>query len=224
MSTEPLLWSLVIAALIAIGLLILLVIGLLRSYGEIVKVLHDAGIRVDGDSGSASVNVATGTMTSTGAMTSNGAEAKPVSGETLSGGAKAITVTGSDDLLLLAFLSSGCGSCIEFWRTLRAKKGRLPGLEAGVVVVTKGPAREEPAKLAELAGDRVEVLMSDQSWDAYDVPLTPHFVLVDRSTGVIIGEGSSADPDSLAGLMARAAADANNVTRRELLTRKRDVP
>ena len=145
-------------------------------------------------------------------MGSTGSQAGPVSGETLSGGAKAITVTGSDDLLLLAFLSSGCGSCIEFWRTLRAKKGKLPGLDAEVVVVTKGPAREEPAKLAELAGERVEVLMSDESWDAYDVPLTPHFVLVDRSTGSVIGEGSSTDPDALAGVMARAAADAATCT------------
>lgn len=217
MTSETLLWGLVIAALVAVGLLILLVIGLLRSYGEIVKVLHDSGIRVDSsEPGHAQSPVGIANQGSN----STGGPASPVSGETLEGATKAITITGVDDHLLLAFLSSGCGSCMAFWRELRSNGGRLPDLDAPVVVVTKGPEREEPGKLAELSDGAVEILMSDESWAEYDVPVTPHFVLVDRSKGTIIGEGSSADPQSLAQLMGRAVADARNVTRRELLTRK----
>lgn len=214
MTSQTLLWGLLIAAIVAVALLILLVIGLLRSYGEIVKVLHDSGIRVD------STETQQPTMPSPQPTGATGEPARAVSGETLDGAAKAITVSGVDDHLLLAFLSSGCGSCMAFWRELRSNQGRLPDLDAPVVVVTKGPEREEPGKLAELTDGSVEILMSDESWNEYDVPVTPHFVLVDRSKGTIIGEGSSADPQSLARLMARAAADARNVTRRELLTRK----
>lgn len=217
MTSETLLWGLVIAALVAITLLILLVIGLLRSYGEIVKVLHDAGIRVDS---SESDQSHAATDITQQASLSPGGPAKAVSGETLDGATKAITVSGVDDTLLLAFLSSGCGSCMAFWRDLRGNDGRLPNLDVPVIVVTKGPQREEPGKLAELSGGAVTVLMSDDSWAEYDVPVTPHFVLIDRSEGQIIGEGSSADPQSLAQLMGRAAADARNVTRRELLTRR----
>lgn len=217
MTSETLLWGLVIAALVAIALLILLVIGLLRSYGEIVRVLHDAGIRVD--SSEPERTRAPTDISQQGAL-SPGGPAKPVSGETLDGATKAITVSGVDDSLLLAFLSSGCGSCMAFWRELRSNEGRIPDLDVPVVVVTKGPQREEPGKLVELTGGAVTVLMSDDSWAEYDIPVTPHFVLIDRSKGQIIGEGSSADPQSLAQLMGRAAADARNVTRRELLTRR----
>lgn len=219
MTTEALQWALVITALVATGLLTLLVVGLLRSYAEIVKALHDAGIRLEGDHEHTN-GQATLSLSQRPSSSSSESLARPVSGETLEGSERAITVTGAEDHLLLAFLSSGCGSCMTFWRELRANEGQIPGLDAAVVVVTKGPEREEPGKLAELSEGRVEVLMSDESWAEYDVPLTPHFVLVDRSSGRILGEGSSADTESLAQLMGRAAADARNVTRRELLTRR----
>jgi peroxiredoxin len=215
MTSDTLLWGLVVASLVAVTLLGLLVIALLRSYASIVKVLHDAGIKITDEEPSPSAGVA--------APEWNGAgrPATDLSGETLEGGIKALSVSGGESHLLVAFLSSGCAACVSFWRALRSNQGRLPDLDAQVVVVTKGPEKEEPAKLAELTGDRVEVLMSDESWDAYQVPLTPHFVLVDRASGRVIGEGSSSDPESLAQLMRRAAADARQVTRRELLTRQR---
>jgi len=209
--SETVLWGLTIALLITTGLLILLVIGLLRSYGELVRVL-DAGIKVNIDQG------ASQTLPMASSMAAPGTEAPGIAGETLSGGARVVATSGAEDHLLVAFLSSGCGSCVPFWRELRANQGRLPDLEAEVVVVTKGVDREEPGKLQELAGSDVQVIMSDESWSAYDVPLTPHFALIDRSGGTIIGEGSSADPTALADLMRRAAADARNVTRREFLT------
>lgn len=214
MTSDVLLWGMVVTSLIAVGLLTLLVIGLLRSYGDLVRVLHDAGIRVETDESPGPVSVPSPQALSPGEP------ALAVSGETLEGSSRAVTVSGADDHLLLAFMSSGCGTCMTYWQELRKNRGRLPDLDAEVVVVTKGPEREEPGKLAELTNGKLDVLMSDESWNAYDVPVTPHFVLIDRSRGTIIGEGSSADPQSLAQLLGRAAADARNVTRRELLTRK----
>lgn len=210
---DSVLWGLTIALLVTTALLTLLVIGLLRSYGELVRVLHDAGIRVNRDESSRQ----TVPLSSSG-HAAPGTNAPELAGNTLSGGARVIATSGADDHLLVAFLSSGCGSCVPFWRELRANSGRLPNLDAEVVVITKGSEREEPGKLIELAGPELEVIMSDDTWSAYDVPLTPHFALIDRSRGTIIGEGSSADPDALADLMRRAAADARSVTRREFLT------
>lgn len=210
---DSVLWGLTIALLVTTALLTMLVIGLLRSYGELVRVLHDAGIKVNRDDAPRqSVPVASS------GLASPGTSAPDISGDTLTGGARVVATSGAEDHLLVAFLSSGCGSCVPFWRELRANSGRIPDLDAEVVVVTKGPEREEPGKLSELAGDSVAVIMSDESWSAFDVPLTPHFALIDRSRGMIIGEGSSAEPSALADLMRRAAADARSVTRREFLT------
>lgn len=210
MSSETVLWGLVVALLLAVALLALLVVSLLRSYALVVRTLHDAGISSDGGPREQMLELSRPAEREDKA-------APPVVGDTLDGGARALSLSGGEGMLLLAFLSSGCGSCQEFWRTLRGSEGRLPGLEAPVVVVTKGPSREEPGKLAELTADRVELIMSDETWGAYDIPLTPHFVLVNRSTGAIVGEGSTSEPKALADLMARAAADARNITRRELL-------
>ena len=210
---DSVLWGLTIALLITTGLLTLLVIGLLRSYGELVRVLHDAGIKVNRDEMPQQT-----VPVSSPALAAPGTKAPGIAGDTLAGGARVVATSGSDDHLLVAFLSSGCGSCVPFWRELRANRGQLPDLDAEVVVITKGAEREEPSKLQELAGSDVQLIMSDDSWSAFDVPLTPHFALIDRSRGVIIGEGSSADPSALADLMRRAAADARSVTRREFLT------
>jgi hypothetical protein len=207
------LWGLTIALLITTGLLTMLVIGLLRSYGELVRVLHDAGIKINGDEMPRQTAPVSGS-----ALAAPGTTAPGIAGDTLAGGVRVVATSGSEDHLLVAFLSSGCGSCMPFWRELRSNDGRLPNLDAEVVVVTKGEGREEPGKLQELAGNDVQLIMSDDSWTAYDVPLTPHFALIDRSRGTIIGEGSSADPNALADLMRRAAADARSVTRREFLT------
>ena len=209
MTSENILWILTTAGLVAVALLTLLVIGLLRSYADLVKALHDAGIRIEPSDDSP-------TPTGSFSHTHNGSQASPVTGSTLEGGVRSVAVSGGTGLLLLAFLSSGCGTCMEFWRVLRSE-GAIPGLDADVVAITREPAREEPAKLSELAGDKVQVVMSEETWAAYDPPVTPHFVLIDRSTGSIIGEGSSPNPDSLVALLSRAAADSRTVTRRELL-------
>ena len=75
------------------------------------------------------------------------------------------------------------------------------------MVVTRGPEEESPAAVAELAPAGVTTVMSTAAWDAYDVPVSPYFLLVDGAHGVV-GEGASASWSQVVDLLAKAAADA----------------
>lgn len=102
---------------------------------------------------------------------------------------------------LLAFLSSGCTSCAGFWETLA--ESRLP---AGVqpLIVTHGSERERPAKIRSLAPEGVPVVMSSQAWEAYRVPSSPYFVLVDEE---VRGEGVATTWQALGSLVSDAIED-----------------
>jgi hypothetical protein len=102
---------------------------------------------------------------------------------------------------LLAFLSSGCSTCAGFWETLGER--RLPaGIET--VIVTHGPERERPRRLAELAPAGVPVVMSSEAWADYAVPGSPYFVLV---AGSVLGEGAATTWKAVASLVTDAIED-----------------
>jgi hypothetical protein len=86
----------------------------------------------------------------------------------------------------------------------------MPTPDTRPIVVTKGPSSESPAKVAEFAGPKMRVVMSDETWDDFKVPVTPYFMLVDRS-GRIVGEGSATNLERLLDLFRRSAADATPV-------------
>ena len=110
---------------------------------------------------------------------------------------------------LLAFLSSGCTSCAGFWETLG--EGRLPaGLHA--MIVTRGPDREQRAKLRSLTPRGIPVVMSSQAWEDYAVPGSPYFVLVER--GEIRGEGVATTWDALTSLLGDAVEEQRGVDER----------
>jgi hypothetical protein len=52
--------------------------------------------------------------------------------------------------------------------------------------------------------------MSNQVWDAFSVPMTPYFLLVDRN-GLVVGEGAAASWRHLLGLLRQSAADADGL-------------
>jgi hypothetical protein len=62
--------------------------------------------------------------------------------------------------------------------------------------------------------------MSDDAWDAFTVPLTPFFMLVDGA-GRVIGEGSATTWDHLIGLLRQSAADAQVPTHMDTVERER---
>lgn len=210
MSVDVWQWSAIVILSVVLAGVALFLVAVLRSYADLVRVLHDAGIRVEG------APSAQHQSTPPLADRPLAAGVRAFAATTVGGATRAVTLTGGAGPLLVAFLSSGCGTCVDYWRVLRGEGGRIPGIDAPVLVVTKGADREEPARLAELAGS-VEVLMSDEAWAGFDVPLTPHFVLLDRADGTVLGEGSAPDPEALSALLGRAVADARRLTRRDFL-------
>jgi len=212
----------VIALSVVLGavvlLLAVLVAGLLRSHADILKALHDLGAGVGDPTGDAhdhgaGPSTAAGaqvplTMGPTLAADRDSTSAPTLAGVTPSGDALAIAPASAGTLTLLAFLSTGCASCAEFWESFR-QPDRL-GLSAGtrLVVVTKGPDREIPGEVADLAAPGLMVLMSSDAWTDYEVPGSPFFVLVDGTAGRRVGEGVANHFSQVAELVRRAEVDA----------------
>jgi hypothetical protein len=214
---------LVLVLLLAFIVLLLgiLVAGLLRSHADIVKALHDLGAGVgdpaaNGSAGHEHRQSDTGGADSVRVPLTIGpslpAERDSTSAPTLSGvtpygDALAIAVSGSDTLTLIAFLSSGCSTCANFWNALR-NPDEL-GLPEGVrcVVVTKGPEMEISSEVRAKADPRLRVIMSTEAWSDYEVPGSPFFALVDGRTGRRIGEGVAQRFSQVTELVRRAHAD-----------------
>ncbi len=189
---------------VAIILLGLLVVGLLRSHAEILRTLHQlgAGLDPDGASPAAGVTSAVAPPVRRGAATGF-----DLAGVTPTDEAVRIGVVGARQSTVLAFLSSGCGTCGSFWGTFGGA-GRLavPG-DARLVIVTKGPEAESESAIRDLSPAAFPVVMSTEAWLEYKVPHTPYFVYVDGPSGRIIGEGSAQSWDQVVSLWSQALAD-----------------
>jgi hypothetical protein len=210
---------------LVVALLAVLVAGLLRSHADILRSLHELGVGDEGGGRGATTRVATppsvagrDDLTDDDIVVSDGVVAPRVGAEapgaadlvgTLPGGGRrAVTVVGARHPTLLAFLSSGCATCAEFWGAFAAEDLELPGRDTRLVIVTKGPEAESPAQVGGLAPSGVTTLMTSEAWDRYQVPGSPYFALVDGPTGQVVGEGSGASWTQVAGLLRSAVADA----------------
>lgn len=196
--------SVVVALLaVVVALLAVVVVGLLRAHADVLRALDRLGAGRDGDDQPARVG---GRQPAPSART--GRPAADLSGTTLDGGAQVIRVIGADRDTLLLFLSSGCLTCQAFWQALR-EPGAL-GLpdRIRVVAVTKDLDQESPSTLSDLAPARgVVTLLSSQAWEDYQVPGSPYAVLVDGSSGRVVGEGTGADWEQVGNLLAQATGD-----------------
>ena len=102
---------------------------------------------------------------------------------------------------LLAFLTTGCGTCAGFWATpgraaaarRRADRDRHPRSRS-----------RAPGRAARAGPDGVPVVMSSQAWSDYAVPGAPYFVLVDAA---IRGEGAATGWTALASLVCDAIGE-----------------
>jgi hypothetical protein len=175
-------------------LLVVLVAALLRSHAEILRRLGP-----EGTDGARLPDPPTGVRTAT--------DAPELAGVTPTGDAVKLAFHGTPTLL--AFLSTGCTSCVQFWEKLGDSR---PAPELRTVIVTRGAEREQVAKLRRLAPDGVPVVMSSQAWDDYGVPGTPYFVLVDD--GAIHGEGVATTWSALASLLGDAIEDERGLEER----------
>ena len=163
---------------VAVGFLALLVFGLLRSHAEILRALHRSGVNLD--------------------------EApRDIVGTAPRGGPIKVSVIGADRPTLLAFLSSGCGTCEVFWREFAV---RLPDPGTRLVIVGQDPAHESEEAFARLVPTGVRAVLSGSAWREYNVPGSPYFALVDGATGRLLGSGTASSWGQLEGLMAEGLA------------------
>jgi hypothetical protein len=209
--------AIALALALVLAVLAVLVVGLLRSHAEILKALHDLGVNLEEGAPSAArrqpaVSHHAPARTADGVAPPRGdvplGAAVDLTGTLPRGGAARVAVTGVDHPTLLAFLSTGCGTCGTFWDALADGATGLPDAATRVVVVTNGPEAESPAAVADLAPPGIVTVMSSEAWDDYGVPVSPFFALVDGPSGRVIGEGSGTTWEQVVDLLAKAVADA----------------
>jgi hypothetical protein len=179
-------------------LLVVLVVGLLRSHAEILRRLGPP--REDGESEWQPDPSLPEPRQRAGVR-----EGHDIVGTTLIGDAVQIGLGAEAPPTLLAFLSSGCSVCERFWVDLRS--GRRPAeLPPGIrlLAITKNVTEESPGRLGELAGE-VPVVMSSAAWRDYGAPAAPYFVYLEG--GDVHGEGSASNWRQIASLLHDAIAD-----------------
>lgn len=194
--------AVIIIEAVVIVLLGILVAGLLKSHAEILRQLHALGAHEDGS---------VAPTTSLGSPRTTGFEKAPsttLTGVGLSGESMSVSLEHGRGNTLLAFLSSSCTTCRLFWREFNGDF-ELPTPDTRTVIVTKGPQSDSPSKIAELAPTHLTLVMSDDVWDEFKVPMTPYFLLVDGD-GMVIGEGAATNWKHLLGLLRQSAADASS--------------
>jgi hypothetical protein len=118
----------------------------------------------------------------------------------------AVGVAGDESRTLVAFLSTGCGTCAGFWDELNRPGGAHLPASTRLVIVTKGEAEESLSALRRIAPRDPLVVMSSQAWADYEVPGSPYFLLVEG--GRVTGEGSGSSWQQVRALLGQAADDA----------------
>lgn len=185
---------------VVILLLAMLVAGLLKSHAEILRQLAALGV---GEDGAVTVGTAHTRPRTTGMEK---APANTLHGVGLDGSEQSMSLIHGRGPTLVAFLSSGCLSCQTFWTEMQGDFD-LPTPDTRPVIVTKGPGSESVARIRDLAPGRVPLIMSDDTWEAFRVPMTPYFLLVDGE-GMVMGEGAASSWRHLLGLLRQSARDA----------------
>jgi hypothetical protein len=214
--------GLVIAEAVAIALLGLLVAGLLRSHAEILRALHDLGGATGSGEHSHGAPAAAGTAKVVSELdfpgvregiapprsidvTDAAVRVADISGITPWDESVAVGVSGDASRSLVAFLSTGCGTCAGFWDELNQPGGaRLPE-QTRLVVVTKGEDEESISALRRIAPQDASVIMSSQAWADYQVPGSPYFLLIEG--GRVTGEGSGSTWQQVRALLGQASDD-----------------
>jgi hypothetical protein len=180
---------------VLLALLALFVVSLLRSHAEILRRL--AAIERGAPAEAPRVS---------GVEGSTSAGAPDIVGESLAGDAVKVDLGPGSPTTLLAFLSSGCTACGPLWDHLR--RGAPIPARVRLLVVTKGPEQESVTALRALAPGGHELLMSAGAWRDFEIPASPHFVLVDGPSGRIAGRGSTSSWERLVTMVEQAMGDA----------------
>lgn len=194
--------------------LTVLVAGLLRAYGTVLRRLHEL---TPAEHGADGFRMQPAPEESLPAPTPRAewSAAHDVSGRAPDGEAVGVRVVGRENDTVLLFLSSGCSSCETFWTEL-AEPGRP--VAARLLIVTQGPEAESGDVIAGLAPPGVDVVMSTEAWRDYEVPGSPYVVYVEGPTGRVRGEGTGQSWTQVRAMVERAGAapsDARDKSRRD---------
>lgn len=190
----------VLVETVVIGILGLLVCGLLRSHAEILRTLREL------EAGTARPGAGTAQAQQAAPSVPAATAVSDVMGTTLADEVVKVGVAGTKHDTLLAFLSSGCFTCQEFWETFsRRARLKVPG-DARLVIVTKDAAEESPSRLRELAPSTHPTVMSSAAWEAYGVPVAPFFVYVDGPAGRVRAQGAAQDWAQVVDLWSKAVS------------------
>jgi hypothetical protein len=193
--------ALVILEGVVMAMLTFLVVGLLKSHAEILRQFHEVG------QGRDATEMAPQPLISGRPVGPEGSLAHDLIGESPDGESVAIGVAGAAHHTLVAFLSSGCATCADFWGALgRPDTLGLPP-RTRLVAVTRGPEAESVTAIRDVAPPDLTVVMSTQGWESYAVPGSPYFVLVDGPAGAVIGEGTGTSWAQVQSLMRQALGD-----------------
>jgi hypothetical protein len=208
--------AVVSALAVVVLILTVLVVGLLRSHGEMLRAFNELGVTFghDGaDTAGASTSIAAPERRPAAPHASErvvegtgDGTVHDISGTTPRGGGIAVALADRNERTLLAFLTSGCTTCRGFWDAFRNDPA-LPRAVDRLVIVTRSNDEESPAALQNLAPGDHTVIMSSDAWNDYGVPVSPYFILVDGPTGSIEGEGAASTWSQVGSLLARADAD-----------------
>jgi hypothetical protein len=201
---------LVLVETVLLGVLTVLVAGLLRAHGTVLRRLHqlDGGALVD-------ERAPTFALRPT-ARIDPPSDADPaaydVSGETPEGELVTTRLVDVEHDTLVVFLTSGCDTCQPFWDDLASAPPLLAGTR--LLVVAQSPEAESPAELRRLAAPDVDVVLSSDAWRDYQVPGSPYAVLVDGRTGRVRGEGTGQSLRQVLHLLVRSTRDSGFVAAR----------
>jgi hypothetical protein len=186
---------------VVLALLVLLVAGLLRSHAEILRRLGPPEESRASDDPP---------LPEPPAVVTTHAPSDIV-GTTLEGDAVKVTLGTAAPPTLVAFLTSGCAVCGNFWDDMRrGRPAQLLDRNLRLVVVTKDSSQESPSRLEKLRPDDVPVVLSTAAWEAHHVPAAPYFVFVDG--GLVHGEGSATTWKQIASLLRDAEHDARHAS------------
>ncbi|MEZ5165248.1 MAG: hypothetical protein R2695_01705 [Acidimicrobiales bacterium] len=171
----------VIILTIAVAVLTVIVFGLLRTHAEILRALDRAGVPLEGR----------GTARSVGPV--------PVAAPT--GRAVAGDIVGQ----VPGWTGEGGARRRSPHPARASRRDAAPARRSGasspprastsrgatrLVIVAQDPAHDSESRLAELAPAGVRTVCSSEAWQAYDVPGSPFFALVDGRTGRVVGSGT----------------------------------
>jgi hypothetical protein len=129
-----------------------------------------------------------------------------VAGNTPQGEVAAVGIVGASHHTLVAFLSSGCLTCADFWKAFATVDALQLPPDTRPLIVTRSADAESLSAIQRVASPEVTVVMSTDAWLDFDVPGSPYFVLVDGPSGRVMAEGTANSWEEARRLLTGAGA------------------